>query len=33
MLSAQGLTCVRGERPLFSGLDLAVGAGEWLHVR
>jgi heme exporter protein A len=33
MLSAHGLTCVRGERTLFSGLDLAVGAGEWLHVR
>jgi heme exporter protein A len=33
MLSAHGLTCVRGERPLFSGLDLAVDAGEWLHVR
>lgn len=33
MLSAHGLTCVRGERPLFSGLDLAVEAGEWLHVR
>ena len=33
MLSAHGLTCVRGDRRLFSGLDLAVGAGEWLHVR
>lgn len=33
MLSAHGLTCVRGERRLFSGLDLAVEAGEWLHVR
>ena len=33
MLSAHGLTCVRGERPLFTGLGLAVGAGEWLHVR
>ena len=33
MLSAHQLTCVRGERTLFSGLDLAVGAGEWLHVR
>ncbi|MBS3934752.1 MAG: cytochrome c biogenesis heme-transporting ATPase CcmA [Sulfuritalea sp.] len=33
MLSATGLTCVRGERRLFSGLDLAVGAGEWLHVQ
>ncbi|HTN66210.1 MAG TPA: cytochrome c biogenesis heme-transporting ATPase CcmA [Burkholderiaceae bacterium] len=33
MLSAHGLTCVRGERRLFSGLDLAIEAGEWLHVR
>jgi heme exporter protein A len=33
MLSAHGLTCVRGDRPLFRGVDLAVGAGEWLHVR
>ncbi|MDP1653948.1 MAG: cytochrome c biogenesis heme-transporting ATPase CcmA [Rhodocyclaceae bacterium] len=33
MLTATALSCVRGERPLFSGLDLAVGAGEWLHVQ
>lgn len=33
MLSAHGLTCVRGERQLFARLDLAVDAGEWLHVR
>jgi heme exporter protein A len=33
MLSAHGLTCVRGDRRLFAKLDLAVGAGEWLHVR
>ncbi|MDD5250759.1 MAG: cytochrome c biogenesis heme-transporting ATPase CcmA [Rhodocyclaceae bacterium] len=33
MLTAHGLTCVRGERRLFAGLDLAVGPGEWLHVR
>jgi heme exporter protein A len=33
MLSAHGLTCVRGERRLFAGLDLAVDAGQWLHVR
>jgi len=33
MLSVHHLTCVRGERPLFAGLDLAVGTGEWLHVR
>ncbi|MEI8157507.1 MAG: cytochrome c biogenesis heme-transporting ATPase CcmA [Burkholderiales bacterium] len=33
MLSAHGLTCVRGDRRLFVGLDLSVDAGEWLHVR
>ena len=33
MLSAHGLTCVRGDRRLFSGLDLTIEAGEWLHVR
>jgi len=33
MLSAHGLTCVRGTRPLFSGLDFAVGPGSWAHVR
>jgi heme exporter protein A len=33
MLSAHGLTCVRGDRRLFAQLDLAVNPGEWLHVR
>lgn len=33
MLEVSNLTCIRGDRPLFSGLDLAVNAGEWLHVR
>lgn len=33
MLSAHGLSCVRGERRLFAQLNLAVAAGEWLHVR
>jgi len=33
MLTATDLSCVRGERRLFSGLDLAVGPGEWLHVQ
>ncbi len=33
MLTATGLSCTRGERCLFAGLDLAVGAGEWLHVQ
>jgi heme exporter protein A len=33
MLSAHGLSCVRGERRLFTNLDFTVQAGEWLHVR
>ena len=33
MLTATGLSCLRGERRLFAGLDLAVGPGEWLHVQ
>jgi heme exporter protein A len=33
MLSASNLTCVRGDRSLFAGIDFEVGAGEWLHVR
>ena len=33
MLEARALTCVRGERQLFADLDLAVSAGECLHVR
>jgi heme exporter protein A len=33
MLSAHGLTCERGQRRLFAGLDLAIDAGQWLHVR
>jgi heme exporter protein A len=33
MLSAHQLTCVRGDRPLFRGVELRVSAGEWLHVR
>ncbi len=33
MLNGNNLSCVRGDRTLFSGLDLSVGGGEWLHVR
>jgi heme exporter protein A len=33
MLRGINLACVRGERPLFNGVDLAVDAGQWLHVR
>ena len=33
MLEARALTCVRGEKQLFSQLDLGVSAGECLHVR
>ena len=33
MLTATELTCSRGERRLFAGLDFALEAGEWLHVK
>ena len=33
MLSVSALSCVRGERRLFYGLDFSVGPGEWLHVQ
>ena len=33
MLSVTDLSCVRGERSLFDGIDFSVDAGEWLHVR
>ena len=33
MLEANALSCIRGERQLFSGLNLVVVAGECLHVR
>jgi heme exporter protein A len=32
-LEARGITCVRGERELFSNLDLQVSPGECLHIR
>jgi heme exporter protein A len=32
-LEARALTCIRGERELFSGLDLQVFAGQCLHIR
>ena len=32
-LRTNALTCVRGERTLFTGLNLELSAGEWLHVR
>jgi len=32
-LRAEALTCIRGERTLFTGLELQISAGEWLHVR
>lgn len=32
MLRAHGLACVRGDRRLFSDVDFAVSAGEWLQV-
>jgi heme exporter protein A len=33
VLQARALTCVRGERQLFAGLDLQLNSGECLHVR
>lgn len=33
MLEARNLECVRGERPLFSGLSFSLVAGELLQVR
>jgi heme exporter protein A len=33
MLEARALTCVRGDKKLFSDLSLRVGSGECLHVR
>jgi heme exporter protein A len=33
MLCGTSLACFRGERPLFSAVDLAVDGGQWLHVR
>ena len=32
-LEARALTCIRGERELFSGLDLQVFTGQCLHIR
>lgn len=32
-LSVSDLSCVRGERRLFSGLCFDLGPGEWLHVQ
>jgi len=33
MLETRALSCIRGERQLFSGLNLSISAGECLHVR
>jgi len=33
ILEASAITCVRGDRELFSRLDLQVSAGECLHIR
>ncbi|QWE18286.1 cytochrome c biogenesis heme-transporting ATPase CcmA [Polynucleobacter corsicus] len=32
-LEARGISCVRGDRALFSGLDLELFAGQCLHIR
>ena len=33
MLTASNLSCTRGDRPLFTGIDVAIEPGQWLHVR
>lgn len=33
MLNVRGLACVRGDKKLFSGLNLSVQSGEWLHIQ
>jgi heme exporter protein A len=33
MLTASNLSCTRGERSLFTGVEVAVEPGQWLHVR
>ena len=33
MLTAHRLTCVRGTRPLFSGVEFSVGPGNWAQIR
>lgn len=33
MLEAQELSCDRGERRLFAGIDFQLAEGEWIHVR
>ena len=33
MLEVSDLCCVRGEKPLFSGLDFCLGAGELLYLQ
>jgi len=32
-LRANAITCARGERTLFTALDLQISTGEWLHIR
>jgi heme exporter protein A len=32
MLSVSDLSCVRGDKTLFSGVSFALNAGEWLHL-
>lgn len=33
MLEARNLSCIRGERLLFSNVDFSLNPGEWLHVQ
>jgi heme exporter protein A len=33
MLTASNLSCTRGDRSLFTGVEVALQPGQWLHVR
>lgn len=33
MLTAHDIACVRGDKPLFSGIEIRLSPGEWLHVQ
>ena len=33
MLAVTGLSCTRGERPLFADVAFSLASGEWLHVQ
>ena len=33
VLTAHDITCIRGQRALFTALNLTIGAGEILHIQ